>query len=215
MRTKKPILIVLFLFTWSIISYLLLIRQTDSTPNRYASNKYIANHRQHNEILQQLDRLEANIQEENVLHDELVKKLLEIVKLNDQQIHVGEQDAVVFDKYTVIDPNAIGDNKNSKIDAHMDNSKLHNDAKKTGDNDGSPLDFDNAISSNDDDNQKHLMYRLQQLNKRNNDFDGPIIPVLVFACNRPSVRNCLDNLIEYRPNANQFPIIVSQVSPNI
>lgn len=38
----------------------------------------------------------------------------------------------------------------------------------------------------------------------------PVIPVLVFACNRVTVNNCLDNLIEYRPSAEQFPIIVSQ-----
>lgn len=38
----------------------------------------------------------------------------------------------------------------------------------------------------------------------------PVIPVLVFACNRVTVNKCLDNLIEYRPSAEQFPIIVSQ-----
>ncbi|XP_055379737.1 alpha-1,3-mannosyl-glycoprotein 2-beta-N-acetylglucosaminyltransferase [Condylostylus longicornis] len=38
----------------------------------------------------------------------------------------------------------------------------------------------------------------------------PIIPVLVLACNRVSVSQCLDNLIQYRPSAKQFPIIVSQ-----
>lgn len=43
------------------------------------------------------------------------------------------------------------------------------------------------------------------------DFKGTIIPVLVFACNRISVSRCLDQLIQYRPNPDQFPIIVSQV----
>ncbi|XP_067629634.1 alpha-1,3-mannosyl-glycoprotein 2-beta-N-acetylglucosaminyltransferase [Eurosta solidaginis] len=38
----------------------------------------------------------------------------------------------------------------------------------------------------------------------------PVIPILVIACNRVSIRNCLDNLVQYRPNADQFPIIVSQ-----
>ncbi|XP_037818420.1 alpha-1,3-mannosyl-glycoprotein 2-beta-N-acetylglucosaminyltransferase [Lucilia sericata] len=38
----------------------------------------------------------------------------------------------------------------------------------------------------------------------------PIIPVLVFACNRVSISKCLDNLIKYRPSMEQFPIIVSQ-----
>uniref|UniRef100_A0A7G3AQE2 Alpha-1,3-mannosyl-glycoprotein 2-beta-N-acetylglucosaminyltransferase n=1 Tax=Lutzomyia longipalpis TaxID=7200 RepID=A0A7G3AQE2_LUTLO len=41
-------------------------------------------------------------------------------------------------------------------------------------------------------------------------FSGPVIPVIVFACNRISISNCLDNLIQYRPNKKQFPIIVSQ-----
>lgn len=43
------------------------------------------------------------------------------------------------------------------------------------------------------------------------EYKGTVIPVLVFACNRVSVSKCLDQLIEYRPNPDQFPIIVSQV----
>lgn len=49
----------------------------------------------------------------------------------------------------------------------------------------------------------------------NGSFKGPVIPVIVFACNRVSVKNCLENLVDYRPNADQFPIIVSQVSDSI
>lgn len=37
-----------------------------------------------------------------------------------------------------------------------------------------------------------------------------ILPVLVMACNRITVRRCLDQLIKYRPDKDQFPIIVSQ-----
>lgn len=44
------------------------------------------------------------------------------------------------------------------------------------------------------------------------DSKGTVIPVLVFACNRVSVTRCLDQLLQYRPNPDQFPIIVSQVS---
>ncbi|XP_006818508.1 alpha-1,3-mannosyl-glycoprotein 2-beta-N-acetylglucosaminyltransferase-like [Saccoglossus kowalevskii] len=39
---------------------------------------------------------------------------------------------------------------------------------------------------------------------------GVVIPVLVIACNRPTVRKCIDLLIKYRPSKEQFPIIVSQ-----
>ncbi|EDW61393.1 alpha-1,3-mannosyl-glycoprotein 2-beta-N-acetylglucosaminyltransferase [Drosophila virilis] len=38
----------------------------------------------------------------------------------------------------------------------------------------------------------------------------PVIPILVFACNRISVVKCLENLVQYRPSIEQFPIIVSQ-----
>lgn len=42
----------------------------------------------------------------------------------------------------------------------------------------------------------------------------PVIPVIVFACNRITVKKCLDQLIRYRPSKEQFPIIVSQVNIN-
>jgi alpha-1,3-mannosyl-glycoprotein beta-1,2-N-acetylglucosaminyltransferase len=43
------------------------------------------------------------------------------------------------------------------------------------------------------------------------DVNKPVIPVIVFACNRVSVSRSLDLLIKYRPSREQFPIIVSQV----
>ncbi|XP_022909734.1 alpha-1,3-mannosyl-glycoprotein 2-beta-N-acetylglucosaminyltransferase [Onthophagus taurus] len=46
--------------------------------------------------------------------------------------------------------------------------------------------------------------------ERQNSLKNVVIPVLVFACNRVSVSRCLDKLIQYRPNPDQFPIIVSQ-----
>lgn len=45
----------------------------------------------------------------------------------------------------------------------------------------------------------------------NDDVNKPIIPVIVFACNRVTVSRALDKLIKYRPDRDQFPIIVSQV----
>lgn len=38
----------------------------------------------------------------------------------------------------------------------------------------------------------------------------PVIPILVIACNRVSVRRCLDKLLQHRPSAELHPIIVSQ-----
>ena len=38
----------------------------------------------------------------------------------------------------------------------------------------------------------------------------PVIAVLVLSCNRVTIQRCLDQLIKFRPNVEQFPIIVSQ-----
>lgn len=46
----------------------------------------------------------------------------------------------------------------------------------------------------------------------NDDANFPVIPIIVFACNRISVRRSLDALIKYRPSREQFPIVVSQVN---
>lgn len=48
----------------------------------------------------------------------------------------------------------------------------------------------------------------------NDDVNSPVIPVIVFACNRVSVSRNLDALIKYRPSREQFPIVVSQVCIN-
>lgn len=39
---------------------------------------------------------------------------------------------------------------------------------------------------------------------------GTVLPVLVIACDRVTVKRCLDNLIKFRPSKETFPIIVSQ-----
>lgn len=38
----------------------------------------------------------------------------------------------------------------------------------------------------------------------------PVLPILVIACNRVTVRRCLDKLLQLRPSAELYPIIVSQ-----
>nr|CAI5862762.1 unnamed protein product [Callosobruchus analis] len=43
-----------------------------------------------------------------------------------------------------------------------------------------------------------------------NELQDVKLPILVFACNRITVSKCLDKLLKYRPDPDQFPIIVSQ-----
>lgn len=198
MRTKKPFLIALFLCTWTFLSYYLLIRQTDSGNNGNYATRGMAHARHRDDLFLQLNRLETNIQEENVIHDQLVKKLIEIVRLKERE-EDGHGNLASYKNYTLynVANGIISDTKdaNRVPDVNIDNALkgLNTETKST-------------------DSDAPLINKLKGLNKRTLDFKGPIIPVLVFACNRISVRNCLDDLVRYRPNSYQFPIIVSQVS---
>lgn len=212
MRTKKPFLIALFLCTWSLVSYYLLIRQTDSTNNNSRHGSITSNDHRHQreELLRQLNRLETNIQEENVIHDQLVKKLIEIARLKDKDIdkHNKVHAAVAVNKPILTESQTA--NHGDGID-----KPIPNESNRIIDSLKSPISNNDVNLSNTElepvDADAQVINRLNALNKRKSDFKGPIIPVLVFACNRISVRNCLDDLIKYRPNVNQFPIIVSQV----
>ncbi|GCC37040.1 hypothetical protein chiPu_0015540 [Chiloscyllium punctatum] len=37
-----------------------------------------------------------------------------------------------------------------------------------------------------------------------------VLPVLVIGCDRPSIRRCLDKLLQYRPSKELYPVLVSQ-----
>lgn len=221
MRAKKSFLIALFLCTWSLISYFLLIRQTDTGQYvRHASIKYNDNRRKRDDFLKQLNRLETNIYEENELHDHLMKRIVEIVQLKHEQNDNnknGERDGAAngLANKNLINDTPIKNNNGvdkSVIVGYDNNNSLDTigAAKAEVGADGEPL------NSNDGtlDGQAKLDARLHKLNTKSDKLKGPIIPVLVFACNRISVRNCLDDLVRYRPNAEQFPIIVSQVKLN-
>lgn len=70
--------------------------------------------------------------------------------------------------------------------------------------------------------QRELLLQIQRLNHHHHQHPKtpkpppssaeaePTIAVLVLACDRSSVRRCLDKLLRYRPSARRFPLIVSQ-----
>lgn len=221
MRMKKPFLIAIFLCTWSLVSYYLLIRQTESGQGSATSTR-----RHHANLLDKLNRLENNIEEENVIHDQLVKKLIEIVRIKDGKDNSNNDKQK--DKYVVI--------KEQPRQQVVDRNHIDDAIKKANPADSNVV-VTHVIDKDFDKNRKEmksqlapaaavavpapatpvdsdteLINQLRALNQRPSDatFKGPIIAVLVFACNRISVRNCLDDLIRYRKNADQFPIIVSQ-----
>lgn len=230
MRTKKPLLIALFLCTWSFVSYFLLLRQattsssspssSSSSSSRAASQskEFDVSRNQHHDLLIKLNQLEENIRDESRLHDQLVHKLLEIVRLNENERapdvpHIVE--IVQDEAQNVIDMNKVGASPPKIGHAHvtrLGQKNVEENVIFAGETIKNAI--DKTVHGVADD-PAQVDAQLKQLTKEmlpKIDFKGPVIPILVFACNRISVRNCLDNLIQYRPNANQFPIIVSQVS---
>ena len=72
---------------------------------------------------------------------------------------------------------------------------------------------DNVEDSDDKDDAREVIDEGDDdIEEINNNVGGsrPVIPVLLFSCNRVTVSRALDLLISYRPDKEQFPIIVSQ-----
>lgn len=184
MPSKRTIIVAVSLCTWSIISYYLLIRQStfDQSSPNAAMRDELSGAGQLRDLQIQLNELERNIQEESKMHDYLVKKLLLMMQSSENGKHLASASRASDSKESNIEGNAAPEGVKSTTLA---------------------------------DRQAILDNKLKKLTKDHLDavdFQGPVIPVLVFACNRISVRNCLENLLRYRSNARQFPIIVSQVS---
>lgn len=72
---------------------------------------------------------------------------------------------------------------------------------------------ENSFSELEDGNNQEVQLNKIEFSGKyvNDDVNKPVIPVIVFACNRVSISRSLDALIKHRPSREQFPIIVSQV----
>lgn len=137
----------------------------------------------HKHMQNKLNYLESSIQEEAELHDLLLHQFVSVVKSREE--------------FQLTSSTSTSTQNGEKSISNV--RERQNDVKEI------PL-LDNGAPNPNRSNlsliQKH----------GNGEFKGPVIPVLVLACNRVSVKNCLENLVNYRPNPEQFPIIVSQVS---
>lgn len=182
MRPRKTYLIILSLCIWVISIYFILIRES---AERKPTKHYLDN-----DFMGKLSYLENNLRIEADKQKTLVDSIVNIIKQNrDFKAATSSSLSPVGGK--------IVDNLNVVISAEgyrdVDSDKVLAPPLETNE-------IDNSIQTN-----TVAVYL-------DNDSNRPVIPVLVFACNRISVNKCLDNLIEYRPSAEQFPIIVSQVS---
>jgi len=156
MRTRKVLLVIGFLVTWTYATYYLLLRQTGIHTSRHQSL--------------QAYKLNSQARDANMQSHHLAKNVFEFVKL----------------KYLEKQPPSVASTPQISIIAAEISAELP----------------EQHVA-------KSATARIPTKTYLANG--EPVFPVVVFACNRVSVKKCIDNLVQYRPSVEQFPIIVSQV----
>nr|AAF70177.1 UDP-GlcNAc:a-3-D-mannoside b1,2-N-acetylglucosaminyltransferase I [Drosophila melanogaster] len=155
MRTRKVLLVIGFLVTWTYATYYLLLRQTGIHTSRHQSL--------------QAYKLNSQARDANMQSHHLAKNVFEFVKL----------------KYLEKQPPSVASTPQISIIAAEISAELP----------------EQHVA-------KSATARIPTKTYLANG--EPVFPVVVFACNRVSVKKCIDNLVQYRPSVEQFPIIVSQ-----
>lgn len=110
-------------------------------------------------------------------------KLLALQKELQQEAHAGEVRSDI----------ELGENNN-------DGKK--NKKKEDEFANGEVIDEHTPVKNDHDHNKHHPSYVYSD--------EDSVIAVLVFVCDRPSIKRSLDKLFAYRPSEKKFPIIVSQ-----
>lgn len=191
MRSRKVLIIAGFLVTWTYITYYFLLKSNAEYP--------MAKQTQHSreEKLQNLENLSRM-----ELHksDKLMVKLLGILKYK----YSEEEEKKIQEEIELVKQEQL--EQGHPVLGLPEPPANQNEAEQQQIEEIPQKDERNEISTS-----TSTTTPIPSVTVQSHLANGqPIIPVLVFACNRVSISKCLDNLIQYRPNAEQFPIIVSQ-----
>lgn len=142
--------------------------------------------------MQKLSKLERESRIENIENSKLVGQLIGIIKKKMTSDDVKEPQPYKETKERPIGIVALRPDHPLSLEG---TNRINGNAEKTPEDDVG------------DNGKGTLLVKPTMTHMPNGE---PVIPILVIACNRVSIRKCLDNLVQYRPNAEQFPIIVSQ-----
>ncbi|XP_050091968.1 uncharacterized protein LOC126575360 [Anopheles aquasalis] len=181
MRPRKPFLLFGLLVVWVLMTYLAFLRTArPSEPWR------------DNRLMEKVENFEENVKTFTNNRQTLYRDIISILR---KQPRPSEGKPLVAE--TTARPTV----------GRQDAVQPIGGAK-----DGQTIDAAAPAQPPDTDGQPEADRVLSKFQQRyiNNDPAFPVIPVIVFACNRISVNKCLDDLIRYRPSPEQFPIIVSQ-----
>lgn len=137
----------------------------------------------------QIDKLNQDIKNQLSQNEKLLNKLIEASR-SEKKLDINDPS----------NDNQLPDDKENEI----------NDDNNNNNDDDDDINKIESFNDSKTETKKHLE-KLHGLAQRRKLSDGsPIIAILVFSCNRITVQRCLNQLIKYRPSADQFPIIVSQ-----
>uniref|UniRef100_A0A2M4A776 Alpha-1,3-mannosyl-glycoprotein 2-beta-N-acetylglucosaminyltransferase n=2 Tax=Anopheles triannulatus TaxID=58253 RepID=A0A2M4A776_9DIPT len=185
MRPRKPFLLLGLLVIWVLMTYLAFLRTTHpSEPWR------------DNRLMEKVENFEENVKTFTNNRQTLYRDIISILRRPYEPRPSAVQGKPIV-------------SETSARPAFQRPDLLQPIA---GANDGQTIDAAAPALPPDTDGQPEAERVLSKFQQRyiNNDPAFPVIPVIVFACNRISVNKCLDDLIRYRPSPEQFPIIVSQ-----
>jgi hypothetical protein len=131
--------------------------------------------------------LNSLLSKEEIRRKENDGKLAALQKELQQEAHAGEVKSDIFD------PNYVEGDKGNK-----DKAPKNGQVEEVN---GEVIDEHVPLLQEDKETS-----RVDQFSKN----DVSVIAVLVFVCDRPTIKRSLDLLFKYRPSASKFPIIVSQ-----
>uniref|UniRef100_A0A8W7P8X8 Alpha-1,3-mannosyl-glycoprotein 2-beta-N-acetylglucosaminyltransferase n=1 Tax=Anopheles coluzzii TaxID=1518534 RepID=A0A8W7P8X8_ANOCL len=200
MRPRKTILLVGVLVIWVLMTYLAFMRSVRGTDGlrprpAFASNKL---------MLEKVQDFEQNLKSFADSRQNLYRDIINILRRTDKVSSVPAQPIPAVPSQE--SPGAAV--QESEVPKERQAPPVEEEDGKGVLGVPAPL----APIPEAEDGRPEVERVLSKFQQRylNNDPAFPVIPVVVFACNRISVNKCLDDLIRYRPSAEQFPIIVSQ-----
>ncbi|XP_068144990.1 alpha-1,3-mannosyl-glycoprotein 2-beta-N-acetylglucosaminyltransferase [Drosophila tropicalis] len=162
MRSRKVLLVIGFLITWTYVTYYILLRSTGTQMTYFQK--------------QNLLHLGNLAREQSQQSRNLNRNVIEFLKIKYLE-HTQQQISLTTPRISIV----AAEISNELVDQQQQEQKEENPSKS------------------------------QKIPTKTYLSNGePIIPILVFSCNRITVKKCLDNLVQYRPSVEQFPIIVSQ-----
>ena len=128
--------------------------------------------------------------------------LLDKLKVVKQKVEVNRDSVVDIESFIEFLGNPGGDV--DRVVRLVDRQKPLGRPEKLPSDEETEVEPNPNIGSLDEDDKDDDLKEIPKISSK------PVIPVLVFSCNRVTVSRALDLLITYRPSKEQFPIIVSQ-----